>query len=85
MHPIYFEGAKEIGKPADMTDEQCSSIWADLGVDDSGFPFFLTAWQPNKEDKEAILRGDPIYLKTVSTKLPPMALFTLAENGEPNV
>jgi hypothetical protein len=106
MMPVHFEGATEIKKPADMTDEQCTSIWAKCGInilkrifnksvapvppaiyesiDSENFPFFLTAWKPNKEDLEALNRGEPIYVKTVSHGLPPMALFTLDENGEAN-
>lgn len=107
MHPVFFEGAEEIKKPADMTDEQCTSAWAKFGfgklfqifqsngiaqlppgllagVDSANFPYFLTAWKPNKEDIEAINRGEPVYVKTLSTGLPPMALFTLDENGNGN-
>lgn len=28
MHPIHFDGAQEMHKPGDMTDEQCYSLWA---------------------------------------------------------
>lgn len=55
------------------------------GIDTQNFPFYMTAWQPNKEDIEAINRGEPIYVKTLSKQLPPMSLFTLDENREPNV
>lgn len=53
-------------------------------IDADQFPFFLTAWKPNKEDLEALNRGEPIYVKTVAHGLPPMALFTLDQNGEVN-
>jgi len=107
MMPIHFEGATEIKKPSDMTDEQCCSIWVKCGletlkvvfkhgaasippavyqgIDTDHFPFFLTAWKPNKEDLNALNRGEPIYVKTVSNGLPPMALFTIDQNGEANV
>lgn len=107
MHPVFFEGATEIKKPADMTDEQCISAWAKFGfdllfrifeskgllqlppgclagVDAENFPYFLTAWKPNKEDIEAINRGEPIYIKTIARQLPPMAVFTVDENGNGN-
>jgi hypothetical protein len=105
MMPVNFEGAHEIKKPEDMTDEQCTSIWAKCGlagikevfegaaplppavfeyIDSAKFRFFLTAWKPNKEDLEALNRGEPIYVKTVSNGLPPMALYTIDENGEAN-
>lgn len=111
MHPVQFEGSVEIGKPENMTDEQCYSVWAkhgmgtllnfiklkegkiisDLmipamaaGTDTDQFPYYITAWQPNKEDIEAINNGQPIYVKTLSKGLPPMALFTIDENNQGN-
>lgn len=107
MYPVQFEGAVEIGKPQDMTDEQCMSVWAKFGwgklfqiissngiasippalyagVDADDFPYYMTAWKPNKEDIEAINRGEPIYVKTLSKQLPPMSLFTLDENNQGN-
>lgn len=107
MHPVSFEGAVEIKKPDDMTDEECTSAWAKYGfallnkifesngitklppgiyagVDKQNFPFYMTAWKPNKEDIDAINRGEPIFVRIASVALPPMALFTLDENGEGN-
>ena len=108
MYPVFFEGATEIKKPVDMTDEQCTSVWAKFGfetlltifankgvaaippgvlpdLDNDGFTYFLTAWLPNKEDREAINRGEAIFIKTVSNGLPPMALFTLDKNDKINI
>jgi hypothetical protein len=109
MQPTNFEGAVEIQKPADMTDEQCMGLWAKYGFgklmqiiqswelckgsippmvagveDQDNFKYFLTAWKPSYEDLQALNRGEPIYVKTLSTGLPPMALFTLDENNEGN-
>ncbi len=107
MMPVSFEGATEIKKPADMTDEQCMSAWSKFGfgklheiiqangvitippgiyagIDAEDFPYYMTAWKPNKEDLDALNRGEPIYVKTISKGLPPMALFTLDENNQPN-
>ena len=99
MLPVNFEGAYEIKKPADMTDEQCMSIWAKhgfgalllatefrgsgvppphmVGEDADELPFYITAWKPSYEDLQAINRGEPIYIKTISAGLPPMAVFTI--------
>jgi hypothetical protein len=41
-------------------------------------------WQPSKEDIEAIVAGRPVILQIHSNGLPPVALFTLDENGESN-
>lgn len=80
MHPVNFEGAVPVHKPTDMTDEQCTSLWAKFGfgklyqifsaggiaevppaiysgIDIEDFPFYMTAWQPNKEDLDALNRG----------------------------
>lgn len=110
MQPVNFEGAVEIKKPEDMTDEQCMSVWAKYGfgklheiitlknggveveivppiyagIDTENFPFYLTAWKPSYEDLQAINRGEPIYIKTLSKGLPPMAVFTLDENKNCN-
>lgn len=84
MHPVNFEGAREIGKPQNMTEEECTSIWAMDGVDSAGYHYWLTAWKPSYEDLQALNRGEPIYIKTLSDGLPPMALFTLNEKGESN-
>lgn len=93
MHPIYFEGAQEIRKPENMTDEECSSIWAmpvdtPAGTDDQGNQLvtrrWIEAWQPSKEDIEAINRGQPIYIIICSAGLPPVSVVTLNEKGESN-
>lgn len=92
MHPVYFEGARQIGKPANMTDEQCFSMWAQpvdytfIDINGSQQPsrFWVEAWKPSKEDIEAINRGEPIWLQIHSTGLPPVAVFTLDENGNSN-
>lgn len=92
MKPIQFEGAREIGKPKNMTDEQCSSIWAH----NYDFPFtgsdckqyqgriWTEMWQPSKEDIEAINAGRPIILQIHSEGLPPVSMLTLDENGNVN-
>lgn len=53
-------------------------------IDNNKFTYFLTAWKPNYEDLQALNRGEPIYIKTLSNGLPPMSLFTMNENNEPN-
>lgn len=92
MHPINFQGAKVIGKPENMTDEQCFSMYA-LPVDHEFTDnkgekvqsrFWVECWKPSKEDIEAINRGEPIWLQIHSIGLPPVAVFTLDENGNSN-
>ena len=85
MIPVDFEGSNVyLRKPENMTDEQCMGIKAWVGTDDAGFLCFITAWQPNKEDLEALNMGKPVYIKTLAVKLPPMSVFTVDEWGKPN-
>lgn len=56
-----------------------------INIDESlGCMYFVTAWKPSYEDLQALNRGEPVYIKTISDGLPPMALFTLDENGNCN-
>lgn len=92
MHPIPFEGAKLIGKPENVKDEDCFSMWAMpvnhtfTGEDGKQYQgkMWVEMWQPSKEDIEAINAGRPIILQIHSTYLPPVAVFTLDENGNSN-
>lgn len=92
MHPAYFEGAREIGKPENMTDEQCFSIWAHnqdytyTGEDGKQYQtrVWTEAWKPSKEDIEAINRGEPVYIQIHSIGLPPISVFTLDKYGKSN-
>ena len=54
------------------------------GIDTDQHPYYLTAWKPSYEDLQALNRGEPIYIKTLSKQLPPMAIFTVDENGNCN-
>jgi hypothetical protein len=54
------------------------------GIDTQNYPYYLTAWKPSYEDLQALNRGEPIYIKTLSKALPPMAVFTIDENGNCN-
>lgn len=92
MHPIYFEGAKEMAKPENVTDEQCYSVYAHsqdcpfIGEDGETYSskVWTEVWQPSKEDIEAINAGRPVILQIHSHGLPPVAVFTMDENGKPN-
>lgn len=82
MLPVTFDKANfTFGKPEGMTDEQCSSlhVWKGAApVDDNGtmVPCIISKWQPSKEDIEAIVKGDGIWLSITGRGMPPVALFT---------
>ncbi|WP_448104726.1 hypothetical protein [Pedobacter panaciterrae] len=85
MLPIDFpETNIVLGKPNDMTDEQCMPLNAYQGHDDDGFHFFLTAWVPNKEDLEALNAGRPLFLKVVGNGFPPLAMYTMDVQNQCN-
>ena len=76
-----------------MTDEECMSIWAMpvnviAGKDEQGNELvsrmWVEAWQPSREDIQAINRGEPIWIQIHSMGLPPVAVFTMDENGKSN-
>lgn len=80
MRPIDFPAANIVYvKPEVMTDEEFYLISAHKGDG-----FIKTVWMPNKEDIDAINAGNPIVVSVAGSNLPPMALFTLDENGEIN-
>jgi hypothetical protein len=97
MMSIEFQGAKPVGKPPSMTDEQCSTAWAmphltDVDVvDEKGnvqkgqARNFLLCYQPSKEDKEAIAAGQPIWLNIMTNRLPPHSMWTVdPDTGQGN-
>ena len=96
MQPIPFEGSFFIGKPKDMTDEQCMGVDGATGITPDGFPFFRTCWKPSYEDIQAINRGEPVFLdilavdydklteKLAIVGLRPHCLYTLDEQGNCN-
>ncbi len=63
-------------KPTTMTDEQCSSLDVFKGNDDNGQSVIISKWMPNKEDIEAINRGEGVWLWIVGEGMPPVILDT---------
>lgn len=95
MMPVDFQGSNlDLNKPPEMTEEECQSVRAYKGTtperaykaveDGTDYPFILTAWMPSKEDLEALNAGRPLWLRVLSFKHPPVALFTLDANEQIN-
>ncbi len=82
MLPVDFPEANfTFTKPANMTDEQCSSlrVWkGPVKVEDQRItvPAIISKWTFSKEDLEEIARTGCIYLSITGTGMPPVALFT---------
>jgi len=82
MRPVNFKGSNIVmEKPSNMTDEQCMPLNAFKGFDDNVGNYFVTAWTPNKEDMEALQRGEPLYVMVCGSGLPPMSLYTMNEDN----
>lgn len=62
-------------RPDSMTDDECADIQAFHGQIES-HPVIITKWQPNREDIEAINRGEGIYLLIYNNGMPPVSLTT---------
>ena len=45
--------------------------------------YFVSVWKPSEKDKAAIAAGGDIILQCHTT-MPPIALYTLDENGDSN-
>lgn len=84
--PINFEGATEIHKPENMTDEECSSAFALIHKNDKEEVIgFTTCWKPSYEDMQAFARGEGVFIHVPYQRLVVMALYTVDENGKANV
>lgn len=96
MKPIEFPGSRYIGPPKGEEENvvgiqgqkylskephRLYGLHADWDEDYKAYPFWLTAWKPSQEDLEALNRGEPVYIKTCSTGLPPMFVFTVDKDG----
>ena len=93
MRPVDFEEADiTMTEPKGMEDNviPIRALRDNLEIPDpeSGetrlYNYFITAWKPNKEDLEALNRGEPIYVQIIYPGLPPMSLFTLNTQGDRN-
>jgi len=77
MLPTSFEQQNfEFHKPADMTDEQCSSLPVFMGNDTEGTPVIISCWKFSKEDLEEIAQTGHIWLSITGQGMPPVSLFT---------
>jgi hypothetical protein len=100
MLAVEFDGSREIHKPKNMTDEDCSGLqiyqattedpgkvpeFVLAGVQkDPPYPFTITHWKPSKEDLEAMNAGRGFWVQFLTHTVYPMAVFTLDEAGHIN-
>lgn len=65
-----------LGRPIDMTDEQCVSLPAWVGKNDEGLPCIISKWKLSKEDLEEINRTGEVWLQVIGSAMPPVGIFT---------
>lgn len=75
MNPIKFEQSNALyGPPKDLTDSQCSTIYAYNGnvnggsVD--GINIVITAWKPTAQELEALNQGGPVFITMIGGLAP---------------
>lgn len=74
MRPGAIRGATRVlGKPANMTDEQCAPLHIHDTVID-GYPYMVSAWIPTPAEVQLIMSGQPIFLYIGGQQHPPVML-----------
>lgn len=87
LNPINFPGANVILQKSEYEDygpEWIDGVPAMLTKSKSEAETYITAWQPNKEDLEALNAGKPIMLQFYSHVVPIHRAFTVSDEGEIN-
>lgn len=89
MIPITFPHQNNvIGKPADMTDEECTGLPAFQYTDSDGRPNVLSCWQMSKEELAEVNRnGGKVWVNTLGRTVAPFSLdvmdpFEIVETPE---
>lgn len=77
MKPIDFPPRNQIlGKPEEMTDDQCMPLPIYRGNTTDGMPCLISVWEFTKEEIETIQRTGKMYLHITSVAMPPVSLYT---------
>lgn len=87
MLPVNFPGANiTLSNPNEVNDPNVLDNIPALYMRDTytGMPCFIMAWQPSKEDIDAINSGQPIWVKILAAMMPQYGLLTMGPDGQPN-
>jgi len=63
-----------IGRPAGMTDEQCSPLSVYRGSYADNTPVVISCWKLTKEEQEEFQRTGRIWLTVLGHTMPPVCL-----------
>lgn len=77
---VTFKGPESMG-------DDCGDISAVTGMDDRGYRFVATVWEPTQEELELVRQGKEVILlvKVIGTSLPPMALELIEKEPESTI
>lgn len=75
MIPCSFDESTHcIGKPPDMTDEQCDPLSVCNAVLPGGFPAIVSCWKLTKDELEEFQQTGRVWLMVCGTAMPPVIL-----------
>lgn len=65
-----------LGKPENMTDDECYGLPVHHYVTDRGFPAIISCWELTDEDIEQIIKTRRIWANTLGKTLSPFSLHS---------
>lgn len=71
----FDEDNAALGKPADMSNEQCEALSVCITNTDEGLPVVVSCWKPTAEELEEINRTGRVWLVVFGTTMPPVTLM----------
>ncbi len=75
MEPVNFPESNHIfKKPDGLTEEQCGSVHALLGIDQKGVPVTITCWKLSRDEIDTIIETGIIWSYHWGHALQPNAL-----------
>jgi hypothetical protein len=75
MIPGVIQGANlRLGKPSDMSDEECKPLHVRRCTDESGYAIMQSAWFPSPDELKRMQEGAPVIFTVYGTVHPPIWL-----------
>jgi hypothetical protein len=75
MVPASFDQSNDVlGKPSDMTHDECDCLSVYRGPDSDGRPVVVSCWKLTAEEQEELLRTGRLWLTVAGTTMPPVVL-----------
>ncbi len=83
----FDESNLALGKPDDMTHDECEALSVWRGLSESGQPLVISCWKTTREELAEIARTGRVWLVVYGNTMPPVALcgsspFPKSENDQ---